>query len=231
MAACLATATARRSGSWMTQEPTAARSVAVAATVRTTMHSRHGPCQNRWSQAQRAPAPASSAWSAQVGQLGQRIGVRTGPVARIDPGRNGVLDERREDQSDGAEVARMVVPGAHRMVPPGPSDRGHRRGTDRPVRTGRPGPAVRRCTGYPTGTAEWGPAGHAARPCRSLGTDGRTTHVDTRRHPRIRGPGPSRCRRRRPISPTTSAVPGWPRSTRSSSSCARPCRPTGATWP
>ena len=105
VAACLATATARRRGSWMTQVPSAARSVAVAATVRTTRHSRHGPCQKRWSHAQSASAPACSA--RRQSSASSASGSRAGPVPvdRLGPGRHGVLHERREDQADGPEVA------------------------------------------------------------------------------------------------------------------------------
>ena len=66
----------------MTQEPSAARSVAVAATVRTTMHSRQGPCQNRWSQAHRALGPGVLGLAAQIRQLGERIAIRAVSVAR-----------------------------------------------------------------------------------------------------------------------------------------------------
>ena len=45
--------------------------------------------------------PGGLGSSAQLGQLGQRIGVRTAPVDRLGPGRNGVLYEGRQDESDG----------------------------------------------------------------------------------------------------------------------------------
>jgi len=68
----------------------------------------------------------------------------------------------------------MVVPGAHRMVPPAPCGRGHV--------LARPG-AVDRMpgTGVRTGprTRQNGGAGCTARTWWSLGTDGRTKTVDT----------------------------------------------------
>ena len=220
VAACLATATARRRGSWTTQVPRAARSVAVAATVRTTMHSRQGPCQKRWSQAHRAPAPASSARrqrsaSSASGSARDRRRPRSRPRPARCAGRRSAGSVRR---ARGVEV---VVPGPHRMVPPGPRD-GR---VDRPARRRRR-PGRRPADGRGAGTAEWGGG---------------------RRRPPVPGPGgrrkddtwtPTRpASRRRPARSDADAADrrgarraaGRPHRDHRAR-CARPCRPTGATW-
>ena len=101
----------------MTQVPSMARRVDVAATVRAVMHSRAGPCQKRWSVAHRASTPATLRGPARLGQLGHRIddarligqADRTGSTIGTTngrnprPGRMKGLRKGRENESDRPE--------------------------------------------------------------------------------------------------------------------------------
>ena len=47
--------------------------------------------------------PGGLGLAAQIRQLGERIAIRRCPVDRRGPSRDGVLDERRQDEPDGPE--------------------------------------------------------------------------------------------------------------------------------
>ena len=136
--------------------------------------------------------------TAQVGQLGQGVGVGRGPrrPARPSPARCAA----RTSGGSGrwARGWQWVVPGAHRMVPPRPRDRGRS-----PVAaSGRSGAVSdgRTAAMYEVGagTAEWGRRIDAIRPCRSPWTGGRTTDVDTDEQRHCQRRHDDRDRRRRP---------------------------------
>ena len=227
VAACLATATARRRGSWITQEPRAARSVAVAATVRTTMHSRQGPCQKRWSQAHSAPAPAPSARRQSSASSTRGSPPAAAPSAGSAHGGTVCCTKVGRIRPIGPREAGGRTVGTLHGTPV-PSGSGHRPAPRGALRAGPDG-RRRRCTAWAPDTAEWVQRiGRSARAgARDRGKDDRQwTPTPTHSSRRRRTGTEPRLRR-----PTRSGVSGWPRSTRSSSSCARRCRPTVVTWP
>src|SRR5665213_2967436 len=190
VAACLATATARRSGSWMMQEPTTARSVAMAATVRTTMHSRQGPCQNRWSQAHSAPAPATSAWwqrsaRSDSGSASDPVpspgSTHAGTVSWTRVGRISPMAPGGSNGCTGGTLHGTPEPFGSR-----PSAR-----PDRPGRNGGQG----HCESPMYGVPDWHgrmEGGGTHRPLVPVPrTDGRTTHVDADVTPGSEGQDPA----------------------------------------